>query len=252
MFRILTLYLAKDSINKKRYDSVRLQKGVEQKIIVVSAKKIEIPNNLVVEVPEKYPLPIRVGLSINYALQAYWSPKKYDYLFKIDNDVLIKPNYIFHLISKNRPIIGPGCAMLIDGRFFEKKYGNRWPICYCDDMYMKAYAFALDFIEDIWEKDLMPIVYEYNPENYREYIYGKEYYKFGAPFWYICIHLIASVKNFLLRRPDRIPFVGSIYCFAGYLSEFGKAKYKWHRNFSEKLTKKYIKKFSKLPLMERV
>ena len=55
MFRILTLYLAKDSINKKRYDSVRLQKGVEQKIIVVSAKKIEIPNNLVVEVPEKVP-----------------------------------------------------------------------------------------------------------------------------------------------------------------------------------------------------
>jgi hypothetical protein len=242
MFRILTLYLAKDYVNEKCYNSILRQKDVEQDILVVSAKKIDVPNNFLVEVPQDYPLPIRVGMSINRALVAYWNPKKYDYFFKVDNDVLIAPDYLLNLISKKRPIIGPGCAMLIESHFFEKYFGGRWAISYCDDMYMKAYAFAMGFIKDIWERDIKLIDYEYNPSSLRGYIYGEEHYRFGAPFWFMCLRMIASAKNFLLRRPDRIPVAASVYALAGYLSELGKAKYEWHTKFSERLTKLYIKK----------
>jgi hypothetical protein len=234
--KILTLYLAKDHINKICYESVVNQQGVNQDIIVISAVKIDVPNNFVVKVPQDYPLPVRVAISINYVLNHIKkNGKKYDYLFKVDNDVILPPNYLIDLISRRKPIIGPGPAMLINFSFFEKHYGFKWPLCYCDDMFMKVYAFAKGFIEDIWEKDIkIKLISEWQPSKFRSYIYGKEYYKFGFPIFYMIPIILASIKNFLLRRSDRIPITCSIYWFSGYVSEIGKKKYDWSNDFRKK------------------
>jgi hypothetical protein len=239
MVRILTLYLAKDFVNQECYESILKQESVDQDLVVVSAKKIDVASNFVAEVPREYPLPVRVGLSINRALAVHWNMRKYDYLFKVDNDVALPSDYLLDLVSRKRAIIGPGCAMLIEARFFERHFGSRWALSYCDDMYMKAYAFAKGFTEQIWEKDLKPMSAEYNPPNSREYEYGKEFYKFGDPFWLMCLRLLASIRNTFKRRKDRISITGSIYAIAGYVSELGTRKYEWHENYTKKLTRTY-------------
>jgi len=242
MYRILTLYLAKNSINKECYDTIIRQKRVKQTIVVVSAKKLDVPNNFVVEIPLKYPLPVRVGWSINRALEVYWDWRKYNYFFKIDNDVSIPPDYLIDLIKRKTPIIGPGCAMLIEASFFEKCFKSKWAVSYCDDLYMKAKAFAMGFIEKLWETNLKPITFEYKPSYYRAYIYGKEYYKFGDPFWFMWLSLAASIKNSLLHVPQRIPITNSIYSIGGYISEIGAKKYPWHKSYARNLTKLYLQK----------
>lgn len=241
-FNVLTVYMAKDVINEKCYNSVLRQEGVKQDIIVISAKKIEVANNFVADVPQEYPLPIRVGLSINRALPVYWDKKKYDYFFKVDNDVLLPPDYLLDLISKNKPIIGPGNAMLIEAGFFKNQFGSRWAITYSDDEYMKACAFAMGFIEQLWEKDLN-LDSVYRPSLSREYMYGKEYYKFGIPLWFMLVRLIASIKNYFKRRTDRIPITMSIYSIGGYISALATKKYQWHNTFSKRWTMMHLRRF---------
>ncbi len=241
-YKILTFYLTKDTINQKCYESVMGQKGVEQDIIVVSARRIEIANNFVVKVPQEYPLPVRVGVSINRALAAYWNDKKYNYFFKVDNDVSLPSTYLLDLISKGNPIIGPGNAMLAEANFFKKYFGNRWAITYCDDEYMKACAFAQGLIDQVWEKGLN-FDSEYRPSLLRGYGYGKEYYKFGVPFWFIFVRVMASIKNYLKHRPDRIPITIEFYTIGGHISAFGTKKYEWHHNFAKRWTLLYLQKF---------
>jgi len=240
--KILTLYLAKDSIDEICYNSVMKQQSVDQDIIVISTVKISIPNNFVVEIPQNFPLPVRVAISINRAIEVI-KKKKYDYLFKVDNDVILPPDYLINLISK-KPIIGPGPAMVLDFHFFEKYYGCKWPLSFCDDTYMKAYAFAKGFIEDLWEKNIkIRLIGEWKPSKFRSYIYGKEYHKFGFPIFYMVLIVLASIKNFLLKRPDRIPVVCSIRYFSGFLSEIGRKKYAWSKDFNRRFSALLGKKF---------
>lgn len=241
-FNILTFYITKDIIDKECYGSVLRQEGVRQDVIVISAKKVGVGNNFVVEVPQEYPLPIRVGLSINRALPIYWDEKKYDFFFKVDGDVLLPPNYLLNQISKSKPIIGPGNAMLIEAKFFKSHFKNRWALTYADDEYMKAYAFAMGFIEEVWEKDLSIDSAAYRPSISREYMYGKEYYKYGTPFWFMCLRIMASVKNRIKQLPTRIPVSMSIYTISGYLSALGTKKYEWHNNFAKRWTRLYLKR----------
>jgi hypothetical protein len=241
---ILTLYITKDSIDEKCYSSVLKQKGVKQDVIVVSARKIEVANNFVVEVPQSYPLPVRVGFSINRALEVYWDDKKYDYLFKVDGDVLLPQNYLLNLISENKPIIGAGCAMLIEAGFFRDHFRNRWAVTYVDDEYMKAYAFAMGFINELWERIDLSITFEYRPSLSRQYIYGKEYYKYGAPIWFMFLRVIASIRNRIKKIPAYIPVSHSIYSIGGYISMIGTKRYEWHSNYTKRLTKLYFQKFT--------
>ncbi|MEM3695961.1 MAG: glycosyltransferase family A protein [Candidatus Bathyarchaeia archaeon] len=243
MVSVLTLYITKDTIDQKCYDSVLKQKGVRQDVIVVSAKKIEVSNNFVVEVPQSYPLPVRVGLSINRALKVYWNCEKYDYLFKVDGDVLLPQDYLLNLMSKNKPIVGAGCAMLIEAEFFKTQFGSKWAVTYADDEYMKAYAFAMGFINELWEKDDLGISFKYRPPLSRAYIYGKEYYKYGAPIWFMCLRVIASIRNRIKKLATCIPISHSIYSFGGYVSMLGTKKYEWHDDYARRLTKLYFQKF---------
>jgi hypothetical protein len=241
---ILTLYITKDSIDQKCYSSVLRQKGVKQNVIVVSARKIDVENNFVVEVSQSYPLPVRVGLSINRALEVYWDDGRYDYFFKVDGDVLLPQDYLLNLISKGKPIIGAGCAMLIEAEFFKEEFGSRWAVTYADDEYMKSYAFAMGFINELWEKDDLSITFEYRPSLSRQYIYGKEYYKYGAPIWFMCLRVIASIRNCIKKIPVYIPVSHSIYSIGGYISMLGTKRYEWHSNYAKRLTRLYFQKFT--------
>jgi hypothetical protein len=146
------------------------------------------------------------------------------------------------LISKGKPIIGAGCAMLIEARFFKEQFGSRWAVTYADDEYMKAYAFAMSFINEIWEKDNLDITFEYRPPPSRAYIYGKEYYKYGVPFWFMCLRIIASIRNCIKKIPAYIPISHSLYSIGGYISMLGTKKYEWHNDFAKRLTKLYFQK----------
>jgi hypothetical protein len=63
--RILSFFLTKDRVATENYDSLVRQEGVEQDIVIVSAKPVGFDNNFVYAVNQEYDLTIRVGLSID-------------------------------------------------------------------------------------------------------------------------------------------------------------------------------------------
>ena len=241
MVTVLSLYITKDSVNKRCYESVLTQIGVEQDLVVVSAKRVNGLNNFVVEVSEDDPLPVRVGSSINKALAKFWDHGKYDYFFKVDGDVFVPPNFICEMIAMKEEIVGPGCAILIEAGFFEKHFKSRWAVCYCDDMYMKAYAFSKGMIETVWEEKSM-IEADYDYPNVRRYLYGKEYYKFGAPLWYVILILLVSIINSIRKMKHRVSAIGSLNLLGGYLSAVGTKRYRWKKDFARRITQLYFRK----------
>jgi len=122
---------------------------------------------------------------------------------------------------------------------------------------MKVYAFAKGFIEDIWEKDIkIKLISEWQPSKFRLYIYGKECYKFGFSIFFMILAFLASIKNFLLRRPDRIPVTHSIYFFRIHF-RLSKKRYEWsndfRKRFSRLLQKKWMtSKYSKIFKLFRI
>jgi hypothetical protein len=99
--RVLTLFLTRDESTfiQENYKRVKNQKDVDQEVYVVSAKPICIENNLVIQVSQSLPVPIRIGLSIRIALKKI-NVKSYTHIFKVDGDIKLPLDYLSNLLNK--------------------------------------------------------------------------------------------------------------------------------------------------------
>jgi len=240
--RILTLFLTRDASTfvYKNYEKVKFQEGVEQEIYVVSAEPIPIENNIVVPVPRNYPLPIRIGVTINEALRRF-NLSKYTHIFKVDGDVNLPHDYLANLLAKKAPLAGRGAAMLISVKFLQKVLKGKYPISYCDDGYVSAVSVACGYWPPEYDgEDLLWFCRIYQPS--REYSYGREYYKWGLP---LSVFILLLPQLFVTRRRD---LKSLIYNLVGYLSALlnKEKRYPWWRSYAYYRVKHLVSKLDKL------
>lgn len=248
--KVLTFYLARDRIDPVLFSAV-VNQSHDQDIIIVSAIPISAPpsaQNYVVVPPKNLMcVSLRVAYSINMALAHFWDPNKYSFFFKVDDDVLLPPNYLRRLISASneRPIIGTWGGMLIEGAFFQFLYGGRWEFCYTDDVAMRAHAYAFGFVPGLGD-GMMGICTPSDSQKISRFIlYGKGKYQMGYPLWSLLLSMACAIKNF--PRPDdgtKEHIKDSFFTLLGYLSMVGKPRLLWNREFRERTNQELFLRLS--------
>jgi len=251
--KVLMLYLCKDqaSFNHAKFLSAKKQEGIDKKIFIISARPIvaDAPN-IVVPTRKEWPLPVRIGFSINVALRIindnYGTRlRDFDYIFKVDCDVALPKDYVLFLISRKAPVGGIGAALLISVPFFIKALKAKYPISHCDD----GYIFALSVSKGIWPESyhaenllVPPVIFDYK----REFAYGVEYYKWGlSP---VMLLMVLILSRFVGLRPhEKRSIKAHIHNIAGYMWAFLHRVEKYHfwrdyrrmrnRHFAEKVLK---------------
>ncbi|MEM0345921.1 MAG: hypothetical protein QW189_08395 [Thermofilaceae archaeon] len=236
--RILTLFLTRDASTfvRENYERVRKQIGVVQDVYVVSASPVPVENNIVVPVPQSFPLPIRIGVSINKALERIGT-RGYTHIFKVDSDVKLPPDYLANLLSKGKPVAGRGGALLISMGFLRKILGGKYPVNYCDDGYVAAVSVAHGWWPPEYDGESHPL-YPVIHQHLREYAYGYEYYKWGLP-----LSLFILIAPVLLATGQRD--LRSLMCnIAGYLSALlrGEKRYPWWRSYAHYRVKHFVQR----------
>jgi hypothetical protein len=68
---------------------------------------------------------------------------RYEYLFKVNGDVVLPRDYLKSIISLNPLLAGYGQAMLISTKFFRVVLNGVYPTNYCDNSYIMAMAIAI-------------------------------------------------------------------------------------------------------------
>jgi len=224
------LFLTRDESTfiQENYKRVKNQKDVDQEVYVVSAKPICIENNLVIQVSQSLPVPIRIGLSIRIALKKI-NVKSYTHIFKVDGDIKLPLDYLSNLLNKKTPVAGIGAALLISVPFFIAKMSGEYPINYCDDGYISAFYTSV--------AGNLPLGYDGdelvgtlpNPISREiEYSYGIEYYKWGLPLKILLLNRLI----FILGKPLE-GLKSIVYCTAGYISAIAKKckRYNWWKDY---------------------
>ena len=258
--RILTIYMCKNRrvFHPENYASVVHQKGVEQDIYVVSTEPLmtEGVRDIVVPVKEEWPLPIRVGYSINTALgvlnRAGKKLDRYSYLFTVDNDVLLPSDYLKTLIAKGSPIAGVGPALLISTLFFLTKLNGKYPLKHCDDGYVAALSVSIGAWPPAYDGKgrliLPPIRYIHA----REFAYGVEYYKWGLPTQLLILIPVAS-RLLKLMPHEKRSFGANLTNIAGYLwaALHRVKKYSFHEKYGRMRSRHFAEKSLRVLLLKR-
>lgn len=250
--RVLTLYMCKDRSHFKaeNFASVAKQEGVEQEIFVVSAEPLDIEGlrSIVVPVRREWPLPIRVGYSVNAALKLLrikygLELKRFDYLFKVDSDVQLPRNYVAQSTSTRAPVAGEGAALLMSVPFFLTVLRGTYPMNHCDDGYIRAVSIAIG----AWPpspKGLRLLFIGYDKP--REFAYGAEHYKWGlSPL------LLALLPPIILRTKPRggrwrwlkayiVNVTGYVWAAMHRLD-----KYDFHKSYRKMRNRYFAKRFVK-------
>ena len=252
---VLTLYMCKDRSHFKvrNFASVVGQEGVRQEVFVVSAEPLGIEGlrNVVVPVKRDWPLPVRVSYSVNAALKLLRVKygielKGFDYLFKVDSDVLLPRDYVARLTSTRAPVAGVGAALLISVPFFLTALGGAYPVKHCDDGYVSAVSVAMGAWPPSHEGLRLPPVGYDKP---REFAYGVEYYRWGlSP---VLLALIPFASRALRLKPhERRRFKAHVTNVAGYLwaAVHRLGKYGFHKHY-RKMRNRHFAEKSLIPFL---
>jgi hypothetical protein len=253
--RVLTLYMCRDRSHFKarNFVSVIEQEGVEQEVFVVSAEPLSVEGvrNVVVPVKRSWPLPIRVSYSVNTALRILRLKhgvelRSFDYLFKVDSDVVLPRDYLARLTSTRAPVAGVGAALLISVPFFLAALGGAYPVKYCDDGYVGAKSVAMEAWPSSHEGLRLPPVGYDKP---REFAYGVEYYRWGLSPVLLALMPFAS-RVLRLRPHERRRFKAHIVNVAGYLwaALHRLDKYEFHMDYRRMRNRHLAEKFLKILL----
>lgn len=259
--RLLTLYFTKNETTFKplNFRSVLYQKDIEQDVYVISAEPVNLIKygfnvpNIVISTKTSWPVPIRIGYSFNVALRVLenrYSVKleSYDFVFKVDSDVLLPLDYAISLASEGLPVAGFGPAMLISTWFLARVLRGRYPVNHCDDGYLLAVNVALTGRVGRYAGGGQVILPDVEVIKDREFAYGVEYYKWGVtPPLLILLPLtriFLKVTKRMKRFQDK-PLKAFLYNYAGYLHAWltGWKRYWFHESYARMRTLQLFKEF---------
>jgi len=157
MVKILSIIPTLRDIPLRTLNSLLNQTQQPDKIIIVVGsqhllKYLKTKTQQLLQVPAKlevlYVRPntrehvgVRVGKAINTALKNE-NLKLYDYILKVDSDVILHPKCLESCVKRNADLIGLGPFMLIKARPFMKFLSGKWPETPADDSYIRLLFIA--------------------------------------------------------------------------------------------------------------
>ena len=143
------------------------------------------------------PLGLRVTRALNYALSSV-SIKEYDYILKVDADVLLPKNFIEENLKVNVDIVGgSGRAMLIKSQTFLKVFKGRFPEVASDDTFLNLCTMSKGGKVANWSVPPISLKISRKRHSWRYYFYlGIERYKLG----YEPIHIIERFRAYKLMN----------------------------------------------------
>jgi hypothetical protein len=173
------------------------------KVVIIAAHEsacIDSINGMKIEcfVDPPKPLPTvgeRVGVSLTKAFKKF-DISNYDYIVKLDSDVVLDEKFIERNICRNLDVIGIGAAMIVSTRCYLKYIGERWPISPYDDNFVVETLMALGCKTFPFKWPHPPRIMR-KPGNdlLRAYRIGVECYKLGIHSLRVLSMIIRLLKN---------------------------------------------------------
>lgn len=167
---------------------------------------IVIPPNLNLTVGE------RVGISLSVAFRKI-RIEGYDYLLKLDDDVVFDERFIEDNVGSGYDLMGRGAAMIIRVEVYLKFFNHQWPINPIDDTYVVDTLLAAGYkvLPWSWIRRAIPIK-EVHVSVEREFLAGVNLYKLGYPF---TVALLASFSTLIIRRRSITGYIARV---GGYIA----------------------------------
>jgi hypothetical protein len=189
--------------------SLSFQTWKPSKVVIVAAYpsaciKIKFKNlkveNIIVPPDLSLTVGERVGIALTIAFKRY-DISRYDYILKLDSDVLFNEHFIEDNIKSGYDLVGGGSAMLIKSSIFLKIFDLKWPISAIDDAYVIEAFKAKGYKVLEWNWASKPISLRSSHFSIaRRFRAGIEMYRCGIPF----VNLLYRVLLFILRYPKLI------------------------------------------------
>ncbi|MCQ5341411.1 MAG: glycosyltransferase family 2 protein [Candidatus Methanomethylicia archaeon] len=162
---------------------------------------------------------IRMTKAMNIALQSV-NINNYDYILKLDDDVILPPKFIEMCIKENADCVGgSGCAQLFKVSTFIKLFNGRFPEVVSEDTYREFAILATGRKLVKWP--IEPIYFIKKKHSWRYYYeIGYNRYKLGYDFIHILFHLRHGINyvfyligyiSALIHREKKYSFANNIF-----------------------------------------
>jgi len=222
MVKILTIIPTLKDIPLRSIASLLAQTIRPQKIIIVSGSRhiqrylmSTIVPHIPIEMEAIYVMPdmqehvgVRVGKAINTALKNE-NIKLYDYILKMDSDVILHPTCLEKCIKKDADLIGLGSFMLIKTKPFITILSGRWPEVPADDSYIRLAFTARGLKVEPTPPEVIEVRKGGTYGNWKYYFYrGFDNYRLGIN----PILMNYIVLRLMVERRTLLP----VFAFVGY------------------------------------
>jgi len=179
----------------------------------LAAKKLEHAKCFYVRPDFSKPLGERVATAINKAL-AEEKLAEYDYVLKVDADVILPPDFIEKNLANLPDFIGSGgSAMLFKTSAFLKAFKGKYPEVFADDTYVASKFLYKGYNVKRWRRQPQFRKRETQHHSYRHELQrGIEWYKLG----YEPLHVLDYPREFIYDQCERKPFIDRIFPVLGY------------------------------------
>jgi glycosyltransferase involved in cell wall biosynthesis len=176
---------------------------------------------------------VRVGKAINHVLNNI-PLHKYDFLLKVDADIVMPLNYVERCLKLEADLVGLGPFMLVRMEPFLKLLGGRWPEVPTDDAYVMMRFKAAGLRIAPWPEGL--VIKRKAGGSWRYYYYRGVY---DLKIGFDPIKEFFSVISLILHRKTLLPF----FTLFGYFIAIMKGEqicYFGKRNFVESVVRRLL------------
>jgi hypothetical protein len=197
-------------------DSLLQQKHIVPKIVVVaafpSALKGLSPNVMgILHPPDKLLWTgMRVAKALNSVL-ANLDLKRFDYILKVDDDVIFPPTFLSENIESQYDLMGRGCGLLIKVKPFIELMGGRFMAICSDDTYLVT-CFSINNMKVLpWKWKCGAVIKKQPNYNWsRMFEIGKDHYRMG----FLAVTFVLSILSAIKERGLLYIFIILGYFFA--------------------------------------
>jgi glycosyltransferase involved in cell wall biosynthesis len=193
---LIIVVVGSSSLAKFLTNSLSIEEDLSEKVKVIYVKP---------ELTEH--VGVRVGKAINHALNNI-DLHRYDFLLKIDADVVMPLNYLESCLKLRADLVGLGPFMLVKMEPFLKLLGGRWPEVPTDDAYVMMRFKAAGLRIAPWPEGL--VLKRKAGGSWRYYYYRGIY---DLKIGFDPIEEFFSVISLMMHRRTLLP----IFTLTGYL-----------------------------------
>jgi len=190
------LTLLAQTLQPRKIIIVAGSKNIQRYLTNFISQRILIRTEVVYVRPDmREHLGVRVGKAINTVLEKE-DLHSYDYILKMDSDVILHPRCLEKCVKKGADLIGLGPFMLVRIEPFIKVLAGRWPETPADDSYIRLAFIARGLKVEFMPPEVLEVRRAGKFGNWRYYFYrGIDDYRTGINPLSMCRIILKLIKG---------------------------------------------------------